>query len=171
MVRVTLGVGVGVGVGVEAGVGIGSGSVLVLGLGFDKDCGVLHRAELLRAQEVTRLGRPGQRAHHDVALLEERAFLCAGSIAPSYGPSTRSISPPASGLPALRWSATTRIPNALASRAVAFAIIQFAMSPYPTSPSVFPCSTLISNLSHTLSSWLRMQRGTCFVKCSAAVIA
>ena len=75
MVRVTLGLGVGVGVGVEAGVGVGSGSVLVLGLGFDKDCGVLHRAELLRAQEVTRLGRPGQRAHHDVALLEERALV------------------------------------------------------------------------------------------------
>jgi hypothetical protein len=45
------------------------------------------------------------------------------------------------------------------------------MSPYPTSPSVFPRSMLISNLSHTLSSRLRMQRGTCFVKWSAAVIA
>ena len=45
------------------------------------------------------------------------------------------------------------------------------MSPYPTSPSVFPRSMLISNLSHTLSSRLRMQRGTCFVKWSAAARA
>eukprot|EP00966_Prymnesium_polylepis_P295699 6829297-Prymnesium_polylepis.1 len=78
----------------------------------------------------------------------------------------RSVRPLSSGLPALRRSAMTRMPNARARRAVAC-----AMWPYPTRPSVRPRSSAITNLSHTRAFRLSMQRGTCLTKWSAAAIA
>eukprot|EP00962_Isochrysis_galbana_P022287 scaffold6643_cov133-Isochrysis_galbana.AAC.6 len=55
--------------------------------------------------------------------------------------------PSLSSLTALRRSAMTRIPNALASLAVCL-----AMSPYPSSPMVCPRSTGMRNLSHTFAA-------------------